>query len=208
MHPLLFLMSFAALATAKTDLSGCTSSETVVYGGASYVFWVPGTGEICSFLDCGGGRAPPATTVPGCPQYAGTATYSPSFLPGYRDGSIAASTTSIAASSTSQSSAMITGSQTTSISQQASSSPVISSSDLSSSSASSAVLATSPTEITSGSPSVSSSSAEPSSKLSTSTSSSSAVAPSVTGNAGAATANNYLSHGIVGAVAAGFAFLL
>ncbi|KAE8443815.1 hypothetical protein EG329_001322 [Mollisiaceae sp. DMI_Dod_QoI] len=207
MQSLLFLMSFAALVTARTDLSGCTSSETVVYGGASYVFWVPGTGEICSFLDCGGGRAPPATTVPGCPQYVGTATYSPSYLPGYHDGSIAASTTSVAGSSTSQSSAMITGSQTTfAISQQTSSSSVISSSDMSSSSASSAVFTTSPTGITSGSPSVSSSSTQSPSK--STTSSSSAVAPSVTGNAGATTTNNYLSHGLVGAVAAGFAFLL
>jgi hypothetical protein len=31
----------------------------------------PDTGEICDLLDCGGGRAPPKTTVPGCPLYNG-----------------------------------------------------------------------------------------------------------------------------------------
>lgn len=76
-------LALAALVSAKTNLEGCTSSETIKYGGASLVYYVPDTGEICSFLDCGGGRAPPKTTVPGCPQYAGTATYTPEFLSGY-----------------------------------------------------------------------------------------------------------------------------
>lgn len=31
----------------------------------------PDTGAICDALDCGGGRAPPKTTVPGCPLYSG-----------------------------------------------------------------------------------------------------------------------------------------
>jgi hypothetical protein len=46
--------ALAVLASAKTDLEGCTSSETVAFGGASMIYWVPDTGEICSFLDCGG----------------------------------------------------------------------------------------------------------------------------------------------------------
>ncbi|KAI0506007.1 hypothetical protein F5B22DRAFT_484949 [Xylaria bambusicola] len=70
-------------ATAKTDIGGCVSTQTVAYGGASLIWYVPDTGEICEFLDCGGGRAPPKTTVPGCPSYEGTATYSPSYLPGF-----------------------------------------------------------------------------------------------------------------------------
>ncbi|KAI1193984.1 hypothetical protein F5X97DRAFT_328002 [Nemania serpens] len=73
----------AGHAAAKTDISGCVSSQTVAYGGASLIWYVPGTGEICEFLDCGGGRAPPKTTVPGCPAYDGTATYSPSYLAGF-----------------------------------------------------------------------------------------------------------------------------
>ncbi|KAF1972324.1 hypothetical protein BU23DRAFT_161711 [Bimuria novae-zelandiae CBS 107.79] len=88
------LFSIAALAAtvlAKTDLEGCTSSETVVYGGASLVYWDPTNGEICSFLDCGGGRAPPKKTVPGCAAYEGTATYSPDFLPGWGSATATAS---------------------------------------------------------------------------------------------------------------------
>ncbi|KAK1540723.1 hypothetical protein CPAR01_06712 [Colletotrichum paranaense] len=85
-----YITSFAIMATAvlaKTDLAGCVSSDSVVtptQGGTPYatrVWFVPGTGEICAALDCGGGRAPPKTTVPGCPSYEGTETYSPSFLP-------------------------------------------------------------------------------------------------------------------------------
>ncbi|KAI6086825.1 hypothetical protein F4821DRAFT_237541 [Hypoxylon rubiginosum] len=80
---LLSLLLLAGPAAAKTDLSGCVSSETVAYGGASLIWYVPDSGEICAFLDCGGGRAPPKTTVPGCAAYSGTATYTPSFLPGF-----------------------------------------------------------------------------------------------------------------------------
>ncbi|OHE91360.1 hypothetical protein CORC01_13337 [Colletotrichum orchidophilum] len=85
-----FVTSLAIMATAvlaRTDLAGCVSSDSVVtptQGGTPYatrVWYVPGTGEICAALDCGGGRAPPKTTVPGCPSYEGTGTYSPSFLP-------------------------------------------------------------------------------------------------------------------------------
>ncbi|KAI0427664.1 hypothetical protein F5Y09DRAFT_25850 [Xylaria sp. FL1042] len=82
----------AGHAVAKTDIAGCVSSQTVAYGGASLIWYVPDTGEICAFLDCGGGLAPPKTTVPGCPDYKGTATYSPSYLPGF--GSAATSTVS------------------------------------------------------------------------------------------------------------------
>lgn len=78
----------ASAALAKTDLAGCTYTDIVVrptdrpaYDAyASRIWYVPGTGELCDFLDCGGGRAPPKTDVPGCPLYSGTATYSPSYL--------------------------------------------------------------------------------------------------------------------------------
>ncbi|KAK8258320.1 hypothetical protein IWZ00DRAFT_41602 [Phyllosticta capitalensis] len=96
------LLATAILATgalAKTDIAGCTTTNTVVYGGASVIWYVPGTGEICEALDCGGGRAPPKTTVPGCPAYSGTASYSPSYLPGYGAGatSPAASSSAVGA---------------------------------------------------------------------------------------------------------------
>jgi hypothetical protein len=84
---LLTLTLLLATTLAKTDIGGCTSSDFVVTptgGGtpfASRIFYIPDTGEICELLDCGGGRAPPKTTVPGCPLYSGTETYSPRFLP-------------------------------------------------------------------------------------------------------------------------------
>lgn len=74
----------AVPALARTDLAGCTSYDTVLSNAngmyASRIWYVPDTGELCDFLDCGGGRAPPKTTVPGCPGYVGTATYSPLFI--------------------------------------------------------------------------------------------------------------------------------
>ncbi|KAH6610648.1 cell wall protein [Trichoderma cornu-damae] len=78
----------AASALGRTDLAGCTYTDTVVQPSglpgyeayASRIWYVPGTGELCDILDCGGGRAPPKTNVPGCPLYSGTETYSPSYL--------------------------------------------------------------------------------------------------------------------------------
>ncbi|KAJ5781867.1 uncharacterized protein N7518_010350 [Penicillium psychrosexuale] len=96
-----FLLGLASLATARTDLQGCVSSEVIVeqyY--ASYIWYVPGTGEICSFLDCGGGRAPPKTNQPGCPLYSGTATLTPDYLAGWGpNGKQAASTSTVASTS-------------------------------------------------------------------------------------------------------------
>ncbi|KAI0891623.1 hypothetical protein F4806DRAFT_296215 [Annulohypoxylon nitens] len=96
---------FAGNAVARTDLSGCVSSKTVAYGGASLIWYVPDTGEICAFLDCGGGRAPPKTTVPGCAAYSGTATYSPSYLPNFGATATAATVSSTVTSAAESSSA-------------------------------------------------------------------------------------------------------
>ncbi|KAI0554629.1 hypothetical protein F4679DRAFT_305426 [Xylaria curta] len=104
----MYIRTSAALATAallaghaaaKTDIAGCVSSQTVAYGGASLIWYVPDTGEICAFLDCGGGRAPPKTTVPGCAGYEGTATYSPSFLPGFGASATSTSAETVATAS-------------------------------------------------------------------------------------------------------------
>jgi hypothetical protein len=102
---LLTVLSVTAVALAKTDLSGCTSSQTVVDGGASLIWYVPGTGEICAFLDCGGGRDAPITTVPGCAAYSGTATYSPSYLSGWGSATATLPASSVWASSSWTSSA-------------------------------------------------------------------------------------------------------
>ncbi|KAI1918182.1 hypothetical protein LOZ53_000403 [Ophidiomyces ophidiicola] len=75
----LALPSFFAF--AKTNLQGCTSTTSVdSFSRAVNVWYVPGTGEVCELLDCGGGRAPPKYSVPGCAAYTGTETYSPRFL--------------------------------------------------------------------------------------------------------------------------------
>lgn len=98
-----FLLGLASLATARTDLEGCVSSEVIVeHYYASYLWYVPDSGEICSFLDCGGGRAPPKTTQPGCPQYSGTATLTPDYLEGWGpNGKQAASTSTVASTASS-----------------------------------------------------------------------------------------------------------
>lgn len=79
-HLLLLIFTTFQVVLARTDLTGCTSTSVSSPAGASIAWYVPETGEVCDFLDCGGGRAPPETTVPGCPLYSGTASYSPSYL--------------------------------------------------------------------------------------------------------------------------------
>ena len=77
----LSLLALASLSSAKTDIEGCTTTATVnEYNEAINLWYVPGTGEVCEFLDCGGGRAPPKYDVPGCAAYTGTDTYSPSYI--------------------------------------------------------------------------------------------------------------------------------
>ena len=86
---LVTLAALAATAVAKTDIAGCTYIDAVytppgrpdIQPYATRTWYVPDTGEICELLDCGGGRAPPKTDVPGCSNYKGTETYSPRYMP-------------------------------------------------------------------------------------------------------------------------------
>ncbi|BAE63394.1 unnamed protein product [Aspergillus oryzae RIB40] len=96
------LLTLTSLAAARTDLDGCTKSATVnQWGEASMIWYVPDTGEICDFPDCGGGRAPPKYNQPGCAAYTGTETLTPSYLPGWGpDGKVAPSTSAVSASAT------------------------------------------------------------------------------------------------------------
>lgn len=113
------LATAAAMASsvlAKTDLSGCTTTDMSSPAGASVAWYVPGTGELCDMLDCGGGRAPPKTNVPGCPSYSGTASYSPSYLPGYQAEATGAPSTTAAAGVTASPSTTVSSSFSTSIS--------------------------------------------------------------------------------------------
>lgn len=83
----LFISLLPGAALAKTDLDGCTWIEgtyTPTWDGPdpwrTRFYYDPDTFEECSFLDCGGGRAPPKKNVPGCGEYTGTASYSPMYL--------------------------------------------------------------------------------------------------------------------------------
>ncbi|KAH8659119.1 hypothetical protein BGZ60DRAFT_117738 [Tricladium varicosporioides] len=204
-----YILALAAVAAAKTDLSGCTSSSTKnQWGEASMIYWVPGTGEICAFLDCGGGRAPPKTTVPGCAAYEGTATYSPSFMTGqHAVGAPTATSTSAPATTTSttDTSAMVTpgtkGPAST-LSTPTGTSIVISSSV--SSGPGSAITSAATTPITSLVTSTTSGSGSSSVSSRNSTSTSSAGSATTSPNA----SNMNSVHIFFGAVAAGFAFLL
>ncbi|KAJ5476769.1 hypothetical protein N7475_002498 [Penicillium sp. IBT 31633x] len=138
---LLGLASLASLAAARTDLEGCVSSAVVVNHGASLLWYVPDSGEICSFLDCGGGRAPPKSTVPGCPLYTGTATVTPDYLEGWGPNGKQAASTSTVLSTASSTPEVVTASATqtseASVESGSSSATASSSSDSSASSASS-----------------------------------------------------------------------
>lgn len=81
------ILTAPALTLGRTNYEGCTSIEgtyTPTWSGPepwrTRFYYVPDTFEVCSRLDCGGGRAPPKYTVPGCPAYEGTSTYSPMYL--------------------------------------------------------------------------------------------------------------------------------
>ena len=68
-HSVLPLLALAQTAFAVCGIHSYTSCADGI------VHWFdPNTGEICDPLDCGGGRAPPKTDVPGCPLYSGPAT--------------------------------------------------------------------------------------------------------------------------------------
>ncbi|KAJ5769837.1 uncharacterized protein N7511_001888 [Penicillium nucicola] len=194
---LLGLTSLTNLATARTDLEGCVSSEIVIDYYASYLWYVQDTGEICSFLDCGGGRAPPKTDKPGCGGYHGTATVTPDYISGWGpNGKQAASTTTVAA--TTSASAVTATAITTSASQSEESD---SSSSSSGSSAASASATGSETPGITAAPSSSTAASMTTALSSSDANSTSAAASSTpTGNAAVMPASNVL--GVVAGMAA------
>jgi hypothetical protein len=59
------------LVLAKGAFAAC-GTHTFTHCADGIVHWYdPLTGEICDPIDCGGGRAPPKTNVPGCAGYTG-----------------------------------------------------------------------------------------------------------------------------------------
>ncbi|KAJ5217415.1 hypothetical protein N7468_010423 [Penicillium chermesinum] len=117
-------LALSGLSAARTDLSGCVSSLTVnQWDEASLIWYVPGSGEICDFPDCGGGRAPPKTDQPGCPEYSGTATLTPSYLPGYGPSGKMRATAATASATTSEISSTSDATSATASSSASSSTP-------------------------------------------------------------------------------------
>ncbi|KAB8237005.1 hypothetical protein ETB97_006278 [Aspergillus alliaceus] len=187
----------AGLAAARTDLVGCTKSATVnQWGQASMIWYVPDTGEICDFPDCGGGRAPPKHNQPGCAAYTGTETLTPSYLPGWGpNGKVAPSTSALSASVTdSESSTMPTSaasSNTKTGSTLITAAPTLSSGASSSAAAGSSSLAASSSSAASSRSSLSSTSGSPSSSGTSNATSSSGARP--TGNAASVSVSNVAS---------------
>lgn len=68
------LAGLGLIALATPVLSVCTGEYTYSFCEPDRIvrYFDPNNGELCGGLDCGGGRAPPRTDVPGCPQYKGT----------------------------------------------------------------------------------------------------------------------------------------
>lgn len=75
MRPLSALLLLIAARAAQAEncriISYTTCDDNIVH------WYDPDTGEVCDPHDCGGGRAPPKTDVPGCPLYTGTEIYTP-----------------------------------------------------------------------------------------------------------------------------------
>ncbi|KAF4334288.1 siderophore biosynthesis [Fusarium beomiforme] len=70
----LFMLTEQVLGFGCSTHSFTTCEDKIVH------WFDPDDGMICDPLDCGGGRAPPKTGVPGCAGYTGTETIGTSYL--------------------------------------------------------------------------------------------------------------------------------
>ncbi|KAG7415909.1 hypothetical protein DER46DRAFT_604570 [Fusarium sp. MPI-SDFR-AT-0072] len=70
----LLMLAEQALGFGCSTHSFTTCEDKIVH------WFDPDDGMICDPLDCGGGRAPPKTGVPGCAGYTGTETIGTSYL--------------------------------------------------------------------------------------------------------------------------------
>ncbi|KAM3484694.1 hypothetical protein MY8738_002013 [Beauveria namnaoensis] len=223
-------LSLASSALARTDLAGCTYTDLVVKptqmaAYASRLWYVPDTGEVCEFLDCGGGRAPPKSTVPGCPLYTGTETYAPSYINPKTLGngaieagsSVAAATTPVLATPSESAAESATASATASASESASASATTASATTDASitiltgintSTPSKSAASSSAQVTSAASTAGASSSSSSGSSSSSSSSSSGAATTTSPSSAAGTMQTVgavLGPCVVAAIAAGLA---
>ncbi|KAI5466490.1 hypothetical protein BGZ63DRAFT_376331 [Mariannaea sp. PMI_226] len=79
--PSLLLSAFSMLALGRLALAEGCSTHSFTSCADGIVHWFdPDTGQVCDPIDCGGGRAPPKTNVPGCAGYTGTEVPTTSYL--------------------------------------------------------------------------------------------------------------------------------
>ncbi|KAF5026005.1 hypothetical protein F66182_1907 [Fusarium sp. NRRL 66182] len=88
------LFNFSLLMLAEQALGFGCSTHSFTTCEDNIVHWFdPDDGMICDPLDCGGGRAPPKTNVPGCGGYTGTETIGTSYLSCWKPSTTLALTT-------------------------------------------------------------------------------------------------------------------
>ncbi|KAF5665628.1 siderophore biosynthesis [Fusarium denticulatum] len=93
----LLMLAEQALGFGCSTHSYTTCEDKIVH------WFDPDDGMICDPLDCGGGRAPPKTGVPGCAGYTGTETIGTSYLSCWKP-----STTLVAAAAETTSETIVT----------------------------------------------------------------------------------------------------
>ncbi|RYO80887.1 hypothetical protein DL766_010446 [Monosporascus sp. MC13-8B] len=79
----------------RVAFAGCTIHSFTTCDDGIVHWYDPNTGEVCDLLDCGGGRAPPKTNVPGCPLYKGTEVRTTSYLSCWTPSGAEPSTTAV-----------------------------------------------------------------------------------------------------------------
>ncbi|KAH6617346.1 hypothetical protein F5144DRAFT_391070 [Chaetomium tenue] len=86
----LLLTLLTALLLPTRTLAACGSYTYGTCADGITHWYDPDTGEICDPLDCGGGRAPVKTDVPGCAAYKGTLTRptEASYMPCFTNGGL------------------------------------------------------------------------------------------------------------------------
>ncbi|KAH7144154.1 hypothetical protein B0J13DRAFT_40643 [Dactylonectria estremocensis] len=112
------VLSLAVPVLALAKLASAFNCETHTFTTCEdrIVHWYdPDDGQICDPLDCGGGRAPVKTGVPGCANYSGTEVPSVSYLSCWKSLGSGSTTTIVVSSAESTTEAYITSSTAASV---------------------------------------------------------------------------------------------
>ncbi|KAJ5689218.1 Glycoside hydrolase 18 protein [Penicillium macrosclerotiorum] len=93
MHASMLSSALSLLMLAGAVAADCSTYSYTSCSDKTVHWYDPNTGEVCDPLDCGGGRAPIKTDVPGCAAYTGTETRTTSYLSCWTPSSALASST-------------------------------------------------------------------------------------------------------------------